>query len=203
MFCPSCGARNRERAKFCTKCGARLLQDQAADSDDASSYPSVFQEYHHLRHQELDKGNVPNIESGAYPLAGPLGGNAVDYVGEDRSVAWALVLTLLTCGIYGFVWLYRIGKDLRSRLGPAGPHAGLDTFLTILTCGLWGVYLAYKYPALIDRIEREAGMAESGLSVACLLLSVFSIWKVYGLGIVSLALMQNELNKIWHTLKRG
>ncbi len=125
----------------------------------------------------------------------------MSYVGQERNIAWSLILSLLTCGVYGFAWFYLIGRDLRKRLGPDGPNAGLDVFLTIMTCGLWGIYAAYRYPTLIDQIERQTGLQESRLSLTCVLLSVFSLWKVYGLGLISLALMQNQLNKIWRTLK--
>ncbi|MBI3951228.1 MAG: hypothetical protein HY314_12330 [Acidobacteria bacterium] len=73
--------------------------------------------------------------------------------------------------------------------------------MTVLTCGLWGVYVAYRYPKLIDEVERRVGLPESNLSLVCVLLTVFGIAKVYGLGLISLALMQNQLNKVWRTLR--
>lgn len=201
MVCPSCGVENRDSAKFCTKCGTRLLRDSGDDAIDTGPYPSVFQQYHHLRHQEPSQARPPFIEPGLYPLTRSPEQPSTGYVGTERSIAWSLVLSLVTCGIYGFVWLHHIGNDLRKRLGRDDPHAGLDVFLTILTCGLWGVYVAYKYPRMIDEAEQKAGLPPSNLSLICLLLAIFSLWKVYGLGLISLVLMQNQLNRLWRTLK--
>jgi len=201
MMCPSCRVKNRESAKFCTKCGTNLIKEPGDPSIDTGPYPSVFQQYHHLMYREPSRYSPPAVQPGGYPLTHGPRDQAVGFVGDERSIAWSLILSLMTCGIYGFVWLYKIGNDLRRRLGRDEPHAGMDVFLTILTCGLWGVYVAYKYPKLIDDIERKVGLPESNLSLVCLLLSVFGLWKVYGLGLISLALMQNQLNRIWQTLR--
>lgn len=199
MICPSCGVENRDSAKFCTQCGTRLLQESS--DIDTGPYPSVFQQYHHLRHQESARERSQIPEPGPYPLTQSFQPQSIGYVGHERSIAGLLILSLVTCGLYGFAWLYHIGDDLRKRLGRDEPHAGLDVLLTIVTCGLWGVYVAYKYPKLIDEIERKAGLPESNLSLVCLLLTVFSLWKVYGLGLISLVLMQNQLNRLWRTLR--
>jgi len=111
-----------------------------------------------------------------------------------------VILTLITCGIYGLVLVYKIGSDLRRNLGGDYPKAGLDIFLSLITCGVWGVYLCYRYPTLINDIKQRAGMPKSDLPIISVLLAIFS----YGfplLWIVSVGLMQNELNKIWRALR--
>jgi hypothetical protein len=197
MFCPNCGAKNRESAKFCTKCGTRILSHRESQSTDTESYPSVFKDYHHFRDQELEAATPPSVESGPHFLSAPPGPGRTNFPGHERDIAWSLILSLLTCGIYGFVWLYKIGKDIRNQSGGRDPHAGLDLLLVLLTGGIWGLYLAYKYPKLIDEIQRKAGLRQGNLSIPCLLLAIVGFWTVYGLGLISLALMQNELNKIW------
>ena len=77
----------------------------------------------------------------------------------------------------------------------------LYIILTLLTCGLFSIYwfivLAgdiwycyYTYPNYIEEIQEERGLKVNDVSLAALLLGIF------GLGIISLALIQNELNKI-------
>ena len=121
--------------------------------------------------------------------------------GRERSIPLSFVLSLLTCGIYGFVWLYGIGKDIRLCLGRGEPNAGLNVFLTIMTCKVWDVYIAYKYPELVNEIQRQQRMPQTNLSLICVFLSVFSLWGVYGLGLINLALLQNELNKIFRAAR--
>jgi hypothetical protein len=97
--------------------------------------------------------------------------------------------------------MYKMGDELRKNSRRDEPRPGLDVFLTFLTCGLWGIYVAYKYPALISELQQKHGLPKSDLSLVCVILAIFGVWKVYGLGLISLALMQNELNKIWRSLK--
>jgi hypothetical protein len=118
-------------------------------------------------------------------------------VGPERDIALSVILTLITCGIYGLIWVYRIGNDLRNSLGGDDPRPGVDLLLFILTCGLWGVYLSYKYPSLINDLKRRAHLPKSDLPIASVVLSIF------GLGLISLALVQNDLNKVWRALKGG
>ncbi|RMG47151.1 MAG: DUF4234 domain-containing protein [Acidobacteria bacterium] len=196
MQCPHCNAENREDARFCTQCGGRLTPESPEESIDWGPYRSVFQSVHRLRHEEVDEVARQELTEDHLrhrTLASE----------KERSLAWSIILTLLTCGIYGFVWLYKIGDDLRMLSGKDEPHAGLDVFLTLVTCKVWDVYIAYRYPQLIDDIERRVGLPESHLSTVCVILALFGLWKVYGLGLINLALLQNELNKIWRSLNRS
>lgn len=195
MLCPHCNAENREGARFCTQCGWGLADESPEESVDLGPYPSVFQSVHRLRYEEATE-----TAREKYP-ENHIRDRAL-FPDRERSLAWSVILTLLTCGIYGFVWLYKIGDELRMLSGKDEPHAGLDVFLTLVTCKVWDVYIAYRYPQLIDDIERRVGLPESHLSTVCVVLALFGLWKVYGLGLINLALLQNELNKIWRHLNR-
>jgi len=101
-------------------------------------------------------------------------------------------LTIVTCGIYGLIWFYAVGKDLRDNLGREDPNPGMDILLMFLTCGIWGIYMTYKYPTLINEMAQRRGLpVNESLPLISVLLGVF------GLSIVSIAMMQAEMNKIW------
>lgn len=120
--------------------------------------------------------------------------------GQERSIGLAVFLTLITCGVYGVIWLYKIGRDLYQASGGEEPHPAVDVLLTLATCGIWGVYLGYKYPSLINQLKQQRRLPTSELPVICLLLALFS----YGfppLVLVALGLVQNELNKLWRILR--
>jgi len=98
----------------------------------------------------------------------------------------------VTCGIYGLYTIYRISNDVKELTGDQSISPGVELVLCIVTCGIYSIYWSYKYAHLIFMYENQAGMPfPSDLSVACLVVTLV------GLIIVSMALMQNELNKIW------
>ncbi|HXF05834.1 MAG TPA: DUF4234 domain-containing protein [Blastocatellia bacterium] len=197
MNCHYCGARVREGAKFCTRCGAPL--PRSPEDLASSGYQSVLRPPPVVE-AEAPYTPPPGWRTESYPPATmfpPLFGVS----GQERSIGWALLLTLITCGAYGVIWLYKMGRDIR-RLSPEDePHPIVDVLLTLATCGVWGVYLGYKYPSLINGVKRRLRLPTSELPVICLLLALFS----YGfppLVLVAMALVQNELNKLWQALRR-
>lgn len=106
---------------------------------------------------------------------------------QNRSVAMCVVLTILTCGIYGWYWMYCIHEDVQEVSGnPLQTGGGMVIVLTLVTCGIYGVYWAYTMGRLLDEARGTPG---GNQSIAYLLLSLF------GLDIIALALMQNELNR--------
>ncbi len=112
-------------------------------------------------------------------------------VGEERGVAVTVLLTILTCGIWGLVVQYKIGDELNRHQGRSQINPALDLLLLFLTCGFWGIWMMYKYPRVLQEITAEEQVPEVDLTVPCILLSFF------GLHIVALAILQSELNKHW------
>ena len=64
----------------------------------------------------------------------------------NRSFAKVLLLTLITCGIYGLIFTNSLIKDINKML-PVGeqPLPGIGRFIlfSILTCGIYGLYFWY------------------------------------------------------------
>jgi hypothetical protein len=187
LICPTCGIENRDGVKFCARCGTR-------QPDPDPGYQSVYQQQHGEQpppHQQPDPYRQP--PSGA-PYPGAMQPAAYAYTppaGERRDIAITILLAIVTCGIYGLVWQYRMVKEIAADLGRTDINPGMEILLVILTCGIYGMYLCYKYPKLINEMQARRGLPVNDISVMTLLLAVF------GLPIVSHALMQAELNKIW------
>lgn len=110
-------------------------------------------------------------------------------------MALYVVLSLLSCGLFAPIWMYLIGRDLRRALAQDEPRPGLDLLLSVITCGVWWIYLLYRYPSLILELKRRAGLTGGDLPVISLILGILS------LGLVSLALMQSELNHLWQVVR--
>lgn len=110
---------------------------------------------------------------------------------ERRNIAVCIVLTLVTCGIYGIYWIVCLTNDVNTVSGDVnGTSGGMVVLLMIVTCGIYGIYWAYKQGEKLDFTKNNRGIPSSNSGVLYLILQIF------GFGIIAYALMQNELNKL-------
>ena len=110
---------------------------------------------------------------------------------ERRNIAVCIVLTLVTCGIYGIYWIVCLTNDVNTVSGDVnGTSGGMVVLLTIVSCGIYGIYWAYKQGEKLDFTKNNRGIPSSNSGVLYLILQIF------GFGIIAYALMQNELNKL-------
>lgn len=110
---------------------------------------------------------------------------------ERRNIAVCIVLTLVTCGIYGIYWIVCLTNDVNTVSGDVnGTSGGMVVLLTIVTCGIYGIYWAYKQGEKLDFTKNNRGIPSSNSGVLYLILQIF------GFGIIAYTLMQNELNKL-------
>lgn len=110
---------------------------------------------------------------------------------ERRNIAVCIVLTLVTCGIYGIYWIVCLTNDVNTVSGDVnGTSGGMVVLLTIVTCGIYGIYWAYKQGEKLEFTKNNRGIPSSNSGVLYLILQIF------GFGIIAYALMQNELNKL-------
>lgn len=110
---------------------------------------------------------------------------------ERRNIVVCIVLTLVTCGIYGIYWIVCLTNDVNTVSGDVnGTSGGMVVLLTIVTCGIYGIYWAYKQGEKLDFTKNNRGIPSSNSGVLYLILQIF------GFGIIAYALMQNELNKL-------
>ena len=108
---------------------------------------------------------------------------------EPRNIAVYVILTIVTCGIWGLVWFFQLGSDIQALRGDSKPNTLVDFLLTWVTCGLYGFYIAYQWPVLLQEPLRARGVhVDNNLPVLSLVLAVF------GLNIVSVILMQSAVN---------
>lgn len=114
---------------------------------------------------------------------------------EKRGVATAIILTIITCGIYGIYWFVKLNDEVNQLDGDTTASSGIVVFLlTLITCGIYGLYWLYKMGTKIDKMEQDAGAASQSRGIVYLILGIF------GFSIVSYALMQDSINKM---LDRG
>ena len=137
--------------------------------------------YNQQPYQNYQAGN--NFGNGGFRPSNPI---------ANRNIALYIILSIVTCGIFGLVWMAMIVNDLNSATNDQeSMSGGLVVLLSIITCGIFWWYTAYKSGEKVQAIHSMAGQPSDGSeTIIYLLLSIF------GLSIVTVALIQNELNKI-------
>lgn len=104
---------------------------------------------------------------------------------KHRNIVTAVLLTLITCGIYGIYWVIMMAKEAVSVKDPS--DSGILEIVLMLFLPFLGFYLSEK--KLAEGCAAK-GIAHSDNSVLYLILGLI------GLGIINYCMMQNDLNKL-------
>lgn len=108
---------------------------------------------------------------------------------KERNIALCIILSIITCGIYMWYWIVVLTDDTNQIANETGDTSGIMVIiLSIVTCGIYGLFWAYKRGEKIDKAHQLRGEAASNGGILYLILYIFG-------GIISLALIQNEVNK--------
>lgn len=110
---------------------------------------------------------------------------------QKRSIGLSIFLSIITCGIYGLYWFVVMTNETNTLAGKPDTSGGVCVLLNIVTCGIYGIYWSYRMGQKIQEIKTNKNMAvDSNLPILYLILSIF------GLQIITYALVQNELNQM-------
>ena len=104
---------------------------------------------------------------------------------EKRGIGKCILLTFVTCGIYGIIWVIKMAKDA-VKVKDVNDDGTLEAVLCVFFPFI-GFFLAEKKFA---EGCQAAGIPHSDNSILYLILGLF------GLGIVDYIMMQSDLNKI-------
>lgn len=108
---------------------------------------------------------------------------------KKRNVALAIVLTIITCGIYGIYWEVCLVDDVNRLGGKDDAKSGVIVFLlSLITCNIYWLYWIFKAGETIDIEKNKKGLPSSNRGLVYLLLTFFA------LGIVADAILQSDLN---------
>lgn len=109
---------------------------------------------------------------------------------KERNVVVAILLSIITCGIYAIFWFISLTDDA-ARSADVPDFSGGKAFLfTLITCGIYSFFWYYKMGKTLKAANEKAGIDANDNSVLYLILGIF------GLGIVNYCIMQSELNTI-------
>ena len=109
-----------------------------------------------------------------------------------RNIPFAIIMTILTCGIYDLYWNAQQMKTLNAFLRRNEFSFGKWLIFSLLTCGIYHVFYEYRMSQAIIELQKKLGRhVDPNLPLLAILLSLF------GLSIVMDAIHQNEINEIF------
>ena len=193
MICPTCGKNCPDSNRVCDNCGTAFAAPQSnqQQNNQQNYYQNNYQNnqqngqqsYYQNNYQQNGYQQPPYQPNGCGNYRAPI---------KKRDIAMCIVLSIITCGIYGIYWMICLVDDLNVASGRVGDTSGGMVFLlTLVTCGIYGIYWAYKAGEKIAYVkQRNTGEQDSSSSVLYLVLSLV------GFSIVVYALIQSELNKV-------
>lgn len=204
MVCKRCGNLNEDNVRFCVHCGADLTAGSSAGNPQQGGYtqPNYNQPNYTQPNYNQPNYNQPNYNQQAgysqpnynQPNYNQPGYNAYGYSPNGiarRELVTCILLTIVTCGIYGLYWMVCMVDDLnRASNEPQPTTGGTVVLLSIITCGIYSFIWMYRAGEQLCRARQiRYGYPGENNSVLYLVLSLL------GLGIVSYCLIQTELNK--------
>ena len=191
-YCSQCGQSNEDSSRFCTACGSPL---QIQPRSNVNFNDTPVPEAPNVPFSEMGYG-AADTSGGSAPGSGapgsdiPGAGPREEIIYTDiapRNIALCIVFSIITCGIYGLYWIYKLNEEINELAqDPTATGGGLVILFSIITCGIYALYWAYKMGQKCDEIKQVNG--SSGI--------LFLILHLFGLGIVAEALMQDTINKV-------
>lgn len=184
-FCTNCGNQLTDGQSFCPNCGTPVTPPaRNTVPPQEENIPPVTENVPPVTE------SVPPYSPYSSPASDPGFSSPFRAPIQNRNIVTCIILTLVTCGIYGLYWYFCIIQDLNTVSEAKDSQTpGMILLLTIVTCGIYGWIWFYNAGERVDTIKVRNGESASNYNLIFILLAIF------GLSIVNYALIQTELNK--------
>ena len=107
-----------------------------------------------------------------------------------RNIVTCIVLSIVTCGLYGIYWFIVMTDDVRTLSGDERLSGGKAFLFTLITCGIYSFYWCYLMAKALASVKVKRGLTAEDNTVLYIILQIF------GLGIVNYCLIQNDINTL-------
>ncbi len=179
MFCSNCGKEIKDGVKFCPSCGAPNSAAEKIKAAATEAFDSTEKELGSAINEVEDSiRSVENRDTGNGNANGSVYGSPKERLKDDRGIASYIILSIITCGIYGYYFIYKMAHDVNLACdGDGESTTGLGMFivLSFITCGFYAYYWYYKLGnRLADNAPRYGlSFREDGTTVL--------LWCLFGL----------------------
>ena len=164
MTCPRCGTACTDADRFCPNCG----------------FPPPNSADYHRQSSQKPPHEHPFYEQG--PYQGPTVQDG--YRHPPRSIALAIIFSIITCGIYDIYWMVVLNDEINQLSGDTAAPSGIVVFLlSLVTCGIYGLYWAYVMGRKTAYLNHTTDSGIINLLIA-----------LFGFQIINLALFQDTVN---------
>ena len=153
-------------SKFCVNCGKEL-------EENINTCPNCGAKVNNENATIINNVNV----------------NQTTPITTKREIVLAVILSIITCGIYGLYWFACLTNDANKVSGENTPSGGMAILLTLVTCGIYSFYWNYKMGQKLYNAGKMHNKEINDNSV------IYLICSLVGFSIVSYCLIQNDLNK--------
>lgn len=134
MFCKNCGKEINEGTKFCPNCG----QECSAMADVTKAANDMF----NATEKQIASA-VDEVRQSFNGENGNITPNGREKLKDDRGLASYIILSIITCGIYSYYFLYKLAHDVNIACeNDKQTTPGLAAFiiLSFVTCGIYACY---------------------------------------------------------------
>ena len=171
MYCKNCGKPIPDNTKFCPYCGTQFSSAESFSKAANDMFNSTEKELGSAINEVRQSFNGSNPNSGQGYYNG-------EKLKDDRGLISYILFNLITCGIYGYYFLYKMAHDVNIACeGDGQSTAGLVQFivLSFITCGIYSWYWYYKLGNRLAANAPKYGMnfQENGTTVL--------LWLLFGL----------------------
>ncbi len=196
MFCKKCGHEMADNARFCPNCGENVsaineVKNAAAEMADSAE-----------RGLGDAINEVRDTFNGKDRATGPDGTvNEAQPLTENRSLGMYVLLSIVTCGIYAWYFIYKMAHDTNiACAGDDETTSGLVMYivLSVITCGIYSLYWQYKIGNRLAANAHRYGLTfqENGTTVL--------MWEIFGVCLccvgpfIAMNILIKNTNKICH-----
>ena len=166
MYCSKCGKEIPNNSEFCPSCGARQNKNIDDKINEVKGKVDDFSQKIDAEVNSAVDDVLNNNTSSGRRLK------------TDRSLMSYILLTLITCGIYGYYYIYNLSQDINEACkndGERTPGLGTYVLLSFITFGIYSLYWEYKIGNRIQANSSRYNLSiqENGTSII--------MWRIFGL----------------------
>lgn len=125
---------------------------------------------------------------------------------EDRSLVMYILLSIVTCGIYSYYFLYSIAQDANIVCADDGKKtSGLAAFilLSIVTCGIYAWFWYYNLGNRLSENAPRYGLNFSENGTTVLMWMIFGSF-LCGIGpFIAMNILITNMNSLAHAYNEG